>query len=66
MNWKSQIYKNGFIRTIDESGKKIITRTTKSKSQDKIDICLNCIKKKCNGNCNEIRRKINEAKSRNN
>lgn len=66
MNWKTQIYKYGYIRTINESGKKRITRTSKSKSQDKIDICLNCTKKKCNGNCNKIRRKRNETECRNN
>lgn len=34
--------------------------------QELIDICLNCTKKKCNGNCIIIRRKRNETKSRNN
>lgn len=59
MNWKSQIYKNGFIMTIDESGNKNTKRKPKNESQNKINICLNCTKNKCNGTCNEIRRKRN-------
>lgn len=31
-----------------------------TQEKELIDFCLNCTKKKCNGNCNEIRRKRNE------
>ena len=65
MNWKYQIAKNGFIRTTDESGKTHLTRPPNSDSKEMIDMCLNCAKKKCNGNCNEIRRKRNETENRN-
>lgn len=57
MNWITQIYKYGYIRTTDESGKKHKSKNSQSKKQEKIDICLNCTKNKCNGDCNEIRRK---------
>lgn len=35
-------------------------KTVTKEEQEIIDFCLNCTKKKCNGNCKEIRRKKNE------
>lgn len=37
-----------------------LKRTTKEE-QRIIDICLNCTKKKCNGNCEEFRRSKKNA-----
>ena len=56
MNIKKQIYKHGYITTVNESGKKIVTKFAQSDSQNRINKCLNCTKPKCNGNCIEIRR----------
>ena len=57
MNWKYQIHKNGYLRTIDESGTKRKPKAPQTEPKEKIDMCLNCTKKKCNGNCIDIRRK---------
>lgn len=66
MNWKTQIYRNGYVSTIKESGGKRKPKTTQAESQEKINMCLTCTKKKCNGNCIDIRRKKNERESRDN
>lgn len=41
-------------------------KTVSKEEQELIDFCLNCTKTQCNGNCSDLRRKRNEAKSRNN
>lgn len=56
MNLIKQIYKNGFIKSIDESCNYSKTKIKKSKNQDNIDMCLNCTSDKCNGNCDKIRK----------
>ena len=57
MNWKSQIIQNGYVNTTNESGTKRKSKRLRAEPKENIDMCLNCTKKKCNGNCIDIRRK---------
>lgn len=65
MNWITQIHKYGIVRImpIEEKPKKYKSKLNK---KENIEICLNCKKEFCNGNCKDIRRNKNETKSKNN
>lgn len=66
MNWKLQLEKYGYIKTFNDSGKKVtIKNTKKTNKQENIDMCLNCKKRKCKGTCVDIRRKSNETENGN-
>ena len=65
MSLKSMFDENGHIRLAPKISDGERIKPISKEEQRLIDICLECKKKKCNGNCKEIRRAKNETKIRN-
>lgn len=57
--WK-EIRQFGVTRTVTPQGKKAFGKP--KKHDNTVDICLNCAKEVCNGNCSEIKKKRGDAK----
>lgn len=66
MSWKADLWRNGYLKTVDENGVQHSVSLPRTDTQEIMNMCLSCTKKKCNGNCIDIRRKKNETKSRDN
>lgn len=54
MNYFKHIYKNGMIPLEPNYNKSKYVRKQR-KTSENVDVCLNCTKTKCNGNCKKAR-----------